>query len=115
VFRSGHDTLKYDHTSLIATLLKWRGVDPAAAKLGHRVANAPTFEGVLADELRPDVPQYTLPPGYATQGAECMHGHIPANSIPLGDARAILAKGGTREEIAARTQEWLAGRGAGTQ
>jgi phospholipase C len=113
VFRSCHETLKYDHTSLIATLLKWRNVDPSTAGLRNRVAHAPTFEGVLADELRPDVPQFTLPDGYATQGAECMHGHI--RPIPSAVARMILAKGGTRDEVAARTKEWLAGQSAGTQ
>jgi phospholipase C len=110
VFRSSDPdtTLKYDHTSLIATLLKWRGADQKTAGLGNRVANAPTFEGVLSDQLRADVPQYTLPSGYAQQGADCMHGHIK-NVIPPAVGRAILAKGGTREEIEARTKLWLAG------
>jgi phospholipase C len=115
VFRSSDPTLKYDHTSLIATLLRWRGIDPKTAGLGNRVANAPTFEGVLADELRQDVPQYTLPAGYATQGSECMKGHISSNAIPAAVARVILAKGGTFEDVAARTKEWLDAQGADTQ
>jgi phospholipase C len=118
VFRSSDPdtTLKYDHTSLIATLLKWRGVDPKTAKLKNRVANAPTFEGVLADQLRADVPQYTVPAGYADQGAECMHGHIPpVNAIPPAVARAILAKSETREEVEARTKHWLASHSGGSQ
>jgi len=115
VFRSSDPdpNLKYDHTSLIATLLKWRGVDPKTAHLRNRVANAPTFEGVLADQPRADVPQFTVPAGYADQGAACMHGHIKA--IPPGVARAILAKGGTREEVEARTKQWLAGHPGGAQ
>lgn len=108
VFRSTDPAFKYDHTSLIATLLKWKGVDPTGAGLLNRVAHAPTFEGVLADEPRADVPQFTLPAGYADQGKECMHGHIQAEAIPPGVARSILAKGGTREDIAARTEQWLA-------
>jgi phospholipase C len=46
VFRSPTD-VPFDHTSIIATILKWRGIDPATARLGERVTNAPTFEGVL--------------------------------------------------------------------
>ena len=109
MFRSCDPTLKYDHTSLIATILKWLGINPKNAGLGNRVANAPTFEGALSDELRKDVPQYNLPAGYANQGADCMKGHIVVNAIPVGVARAILAKGGTGEEIAARTKQWLEG------
>jgi phospholipase C len=45
VFRSP-TTVPYDHTSIVATTLKWIGVDPTKW-LGERVANAPTFEGVL--------------------------------------------------------------------
>ncbi|HEX9918232.1 MAG TPA: alkaline phosphatase family protein [Pyrinomonadaceae bacterium] len=113
VFRSSDPdpNIKYDHTSLIATLLKWRGGDPKHAGLLNRVANAPTFEGLFADQPRADVPQYTLPAGYADQGAECMHGHIQPKAIPSAVARAILAKGGTREEVEARTNLWLARHG----
>jgi phospholipase C len=108
VFRSSDKTLKYDHTSLIATLLKWRGVDPKKAGLKNRVANAPMFDGVLSDKLRSDVPQFTVPAGYAEQGADCTHGHIPPEQrIPPAVARAILAKSVTREEVAARTKIWL--------
>lgn len=46
VFRSQTD-VPYDHTSMIATILTWMGVDRSEWKLGERVANAPTFEGVL--------------------------------------------------------------------
>jgi phospholipase C len=37
----------FDHTSIIATILNWQGIDPAIWKLGNRVAQAPTFEAVL--------------------------------------------------------------------
>jgi phospholipase C len=117
VFRSSDPDpkIKYDHTSLIATLLKWRGVDPAQAGLGNRVAKAPTFDGVLADELRSDVPQYILPDGYADQGAECMKHITPPNAIPPRVARQILHRGGTREEIEARTKQWLEGQSGRAQ
>ena len=48
VFRSTTDT-PYDHTSLIATILKWslKGKDIPHNVLGERVGNAPTFDQVL--------------------------------------------------------------------
>jgi phospholipase C len=47
----------YDHTSVIATVLKWKGIDPATAGLGARVANAPTFENVVTRTTpRTDLP-----------------------------------------------------------
>ncbi len=64
VFRSEKDWpvspyTPYDHTSIIATLLKWQGYDPAAAGLGQRVANAPTFENVITLETpRTDIPTF---------------------------------------------------------
>lgn len=41
----------YDHTSVISTLLRWAGVDPANAGLGKRVASAPCFDAVLANTI----------------------------------------------------------------
>ena len=41
----------YDHTSILATLLRWQGINPATAGLYNRVAVAPTFEGVLWDQI----------------------------------------------------------------
>ncbi len=46
VFRSATDT-PYDHTSLIATVLKWRGLDNKLSSFGARAERAPTFENVL--------------------------------------------------------------------
>src|SRR5262245_20688910 len=59
----------FDHCSLIATILKWQGVDPAGAGLGLRVAAAPTFEAVLSDTTRSDVPQISVPADYAHEEA----------------------------------------------
>ncbi|PRQ08560.1 alkaline phosphatase family protein [Enhygromyxa salina] len=46
IFRS-NTAVPYDHTSIIATILNWQGIDPEAWELGVRVAEAPTFEAVL--------------------------------------------------------------------
>jgi phospholipase C len=55
VFRS-HGPLEYDHCSLTATILKWQGIDPGTAGLNERVKTAPTFEEVLVETAREDVP-----------------------------------------------------------
>ena len=46
VFRSTA-AVPYDHTSVIATTLKWRGLSGQLAQFGQRAAAAPTFEQVL--------------------------------------------------------------------
>ena len=101
VFRSTK-AIKYDHTSLIATILTWSGVDPKRAGLGDRVAAAPIFDGVLADRPRTDVPRFALPDGYAQQGAECWIGNqaeqqevglmrnLAARSSSFGDLQATI-------------------------
>lgn len=50
VIRSDLDA-PFDHTSLAATLLKWKGVDPSLWNMGNRVAAAPTFENVITEEI----------------------------------------------------------------
>ncbi|WP_173002972.1 alkaline phosphatase family protein [Chitinophaga sp. SYP-B3965] len=47
VFRQPEGSIPFDHTSIIATVLNWMQVDPDKWNLGERVANAPTFEGIL--------------------------------------------------------------------
>lgn len=58
VFRAEGD-IPYDHTSVIATILKMMGIDKNKWKLGNRVAQAPTFENVLTRSIprkdKPDV------------------------------------------------------------
>lgn len=59
VFRSGKTIdgkpVEFDHTSILATLLKWQGVPAEKWGLYERVAAAPTFEGVFTlDEPRDD-------------------------------------------------------------
>lgn len=63
----------FDHTSFIATILKWAGVDPSSANLGARVGVAPTFEGVLSPTARADKPSFTVPSSYANQGGGVGH------------------------------------------
>jgi phospholipase C len=46
VFRAS-PPVPYDHTSLIATTLKWIGKEADTGRFGQRAANAPTFDGVL--------------------------------------------------------------------
>lgn len=46
VFRST-TSVPYDHTSVIATTLKWAGLGAQAATFGQRTAQAPTFDDVL--------------------------------------------------------------------
>jgi len=47
----------FDHTSIIATILKWQQIDPQTWKLGNRVANAPTFDRVLDNPSDPADPR----------------------------------------------------------
>jgi phospholipase C len=79
VFRSPDPGTDFDHTSFIATLLKWAGVDPASANLGKRTAVAPTFEGVLSDTRRSDTPVFNVPAGYADQGTSQ---GVPQSPLP---------------------------------
>jgi hypothetical protein len=69
VFRApadaGHD---FDHTSLLATLLKWADVDPESAELGRRVAVAPTFESALTTEATLATEHIDVPEDYKDQG-----------------------------------------------
>jgi phospholipase C len=58
----------FDHTSFIATILKWAGLDPAQAGLGNRVALAPTFEAVLSATPFDNNPSFSVPADYADQG-----------------------------------------------
>jgi phospholipase C len=47
VFRSTELT-QYDHTSILATVLKWCGIENNDSVLGKRVAAAPTFEKIVS-------------------------------------------------------------------
>ena len=77
VFRS-KTTTPYDHTSLTATILKWRGIDPATTGLGKRVPNAPTFENVLSATPRSDRPRLTRT---RRPGLEESYPDVPLNDL----------------------------------
>ena len=47
VFRSGTDT-PFDHTSLISTVLKWRGLESKISEFGNRAIHAPCFDNVVS-------------------------------------------------------------------
>lgn len=47
VIRSIDPEIPFDHTSLIATILKWKNIDKSKWHFGRRVEQAPTFENVI--------------------------------------------------------------------
>ena len=47
IIRSSDPNIPFDHTSLIATILKWKNIDKSEWNLGNRVNKAPTFENVI--------------------------------------------------------------------
>ena len=57
VIRAPDPQHPFDHTSWLATLLTWFGLDPAC--LGKRTAAAPMFDAVIGDIMRVDI---DLPP-----------------------------------------------------
>ena len=99
VFRAPADSPHpFDHCSLIATILKWQGIDPAAAGLGNRVAVAPTFEAALLDTPRTDVPVLDVPASYATQ-SDGVLGIVSAAGVDMADIIACVDKSGGPMEI----------------
>ncbi len=84
VFRSPVAGADFDHTSFIATLLKWAGVDPASAGMGNRVAVAPTFEGVISATARTDKPKFAVPESYANQAVNI--------GVPGGDFKGTCGE-----------------------
>lgn len=91
----------YDHTSLIASILSWQGVDPARAGLGNRVAVAPTFESVLSDTARQDVPRFSVPESYAQQGGGVAD-FAEAKGLPLGVVKGVVAESASVEATEAQ-------------
>ncbi len=94
----------FDHTSFIATILRWAGVDPREADMGLRVATAPTFEGVLGD-VRHDAPLcFHVPDGYAAQGGEKGPHNIPfgIGKMPIQTFRALFDASDSPDDFLAR-------------
>ena len=107
VFRSPSAATKFDHTSIIATILNWCGVDPATAGLGARVAAAPTFEEALSTTARSDVPTFTVPDGYADQGQDCWLSSDESDTIGAGVVRSLVHQTTSIEDLHARIRALL--------
>ena len=121
VFRKpeGHPH-EFDHTSIIATLLRWAGVDNLAeAGLGKRVACAPTFEGVLSNSRVNATTRDPRSPPYVAVaqeegGADSSAGASRATEslddlfrgIPYTSARAIIVRSKCREDIEAGVRKY---------
>lgn len=108
VFRSPIN-VPYDHTSVIKTLLKWRGVDPKTAGFGDRMKAAPSFDDVLSDTIvnirsgSPDVDfflEHILPldlrKGKATLQAMREGSALPPIEGPLNETMRGVSAGATR-------------------
>ncbi len=78
VFRAPTGSLyDFDHTSIIATLARWVGRDPATVGLGRRVASAPTFEDLIVDEIFDAPTSFPVPEYYQHLGGEKGPHNIP--------------------------------------
>lgn len=97
VFRQPADsTCPYDHTSILASVLKWKGIDPAESGLLSRVATAPSFETVISDNIVN--PGIDLPdPGAQYQLS--MHNEGPFADIPASVVRYIYASATTEQDL----------------
>jgi len=74
----------FDHTSIIATLARWVGRDPATVDLGLRVASAPTFEDLIVDEIFDAPTSFPVPNYYKDLGGE-----KGPHNIPFGDKLSL--------------------------
>jgi phospholipase C len=111
VFRSPSAKLKFDHTSIIATILKWCSVDPGTAGLGARVAVAPTFDGAFSGDARQDVPTFTVPNGYAEQGKDCWKASSETEVLGPGVIRSLVAQSTSVEDLQRQAKTLLDLRG----
>ena len=109
----------FDHTSVIATVLRWAGIDPTTAGLGARVAAAPTFEHVIGAELHDNKPDFTVPPEYQSMGGPKGPHNIPFDIGRLrpADFRRIEAEATTHVDYVHRLRREAAldGRSAATR
>ena len=96
VFRSPTN-VPYDHTSILATLLRWQGIDPTVKGpnyLWDRTAVAPTFEGVLGP--LPVNPGVDLPdPG----GCTLTEADRILDGIQAADKRRIVLAARSIEDV----------------
>lgn len=101
VFRPTNSASGFDHTSFIATMLKWAGVDPSSAGLGSRVAVAPTFEAAVTTTKRTDAPTFTVPSSYQNQGGGtgALLGINVTSTMDIKQYRGALERASTPDEL----------------
>ena len=97
VFRAEGD-VPYDHTSVMATILKVMGIPKEKWGLGGRTANAPTFENVFtSNEIRTEFPSFlTNTKGKTDTKIEI---NAPENDIQKRRNEAVRKQQKTKEEV----------------
>lgn len=103
VFRApAGSTAAFDHTSIIKTVLDWAGTNPNfVGRLGARVANAPSFAGVLDTSPQiSDPPRFEVPVHYRDQGGRKGAHNLPfdGSGLTVHDHRTALAASSTVAE-----------------
>jgi len=103
-------TYDFDHTSFIATILLWAGLDPATAGLGLRVANAPTFEGVVGNTWYDNSPNLPVPNWYKDFGGPKGEHNIPFDigGLDIQTFRAVLDASTSASEFLERLRAAVA-------
>lgn len=105
VFRAPFGVPPYDHTSILATLLRWQGIDPAKAGLYDRVAAAASFESVLQSTVVNPGPELTDPGPRlrpTTEATKILEG------IPSGVKKYIALKAKNLEDIKRMAKDYRA-------
>lgn len=98
VFRSLTD-VPYDATSMIATILNWKGIPKDKWNLGERVANAPTFDNVLNRTTpRSDFPEVNISPSCAAYIKK-----NPIHEAPITDLQKLVLPGVLKAISAGKT------------
>lgn len=104
----------FDHTSVIATLLRWAGIeDLTTTGFGRRVAAAPSFHEVVGPTYHDNTPEFTVPVSYQTMG-----GPKGPHNIPFGigkmkphDFRRIEAQSSSHRDFLHRLRREAANDG----
>lgn len=102
VFRAPSESIyDFDHTSFIATVLTWAGIDPTTADMGLRVANAPTFEHVLTTTPSLDAPHLVVPEDYrGLGGTKGLHNiDLPSGALPIAAFRGLLEAATSADDL----------------
>jgi phospholipase C len=104
VFRAPLGRPPFDHTSTLATLLRWKGIEPAEAGLWNRVAAAPTFEWVLSPTVVN--PGVELPAPICTPGLNTAANQI-LDRLPAAIAKYIARRAGSLEHLSRMADDFL--------